>query len=410
MDQAAESLRVAHDALHRERPAWSSVLGTTSGPVVGAEETAGNLPRGVVMLEYCLWRDDLLVWAVTSEGLVSWARLSAGTQVSRAAVAFAAACGRRPGAFAKGDVRKPGEELSAALLSPVREVIEKSRGVVVVPHGVLHTVPFQALPWQGGMLAEGRALTYLPSASVLASLPSQAEPKLSGPMLAVGVSTPVTYRPPQGGQLPLLPLPGARAEAVFAANIFPRSQALLDEAAQADHVRDLAPHYKLLHFAAHCEVVPASPLETAIVLADGGLPMHSVVALPLHAELVALSACSSAAGPVTQGDEVLSLTRALLMAGAHSAVVTLWKVYDFSTSLLMFKFYSRLRDGTPPVVALSEAQSWLRSLRRREAMAAMDDLGVPIRSRVSMPPRDFDHPYYWAPFQFVGRPLPLPSG
>jgi CHAT domain-containing protein len=223
-------------------------------------------------------------------------------------------------------------------------------------------------------------------------------------MLAAGVSTPGTYRLPNGGQLPLLPLPGARAEAEYAARLFPGSTALLDGDAQVEHIRDLAPRHKLIHLAAHCEVVPASPLETTIVLADGGLPMHSFVAMALDAELVTLSACSSAIGPVTQGDDVLNFTRALLIAGAHAAVVTLWKVQDVSTSLLMSKFYIRLREGAAPPVALQEAQTWLRSLRRQEAVSAMDDLGLP---RASVPSRGFDHPYHWAAFQFVGRPLPL---
>jgi len=143
----------------------------------------------------------------------------------------------------------------------------------------------------------------------------------------------------------------------------------------------------------------------------------------LNAELVVLSACDTARGAATGGDDVLGLTRALLAAGARRAIVSLWPVDDVSTSLLMGRFYGRLRDGAGPVEALTSAQRDLRTMRPAEiadalatveeclrktgATETMTPLPVAARPRVPAAPAEtlppvYDHPYYWAPFILIG--------
>ena len=88
-----------------------------------------------------------------------------------------------------------------------------------------------------------------------------------------------------------------------------------------------------------------------------------------------LSACQSGVGTVKGGDEVQSLNRAFLYAGAAGVISSLWNVADQSTYQLMTFFYQALKKR-PPDDALREAQ---------------------IRLMKTNP-----SPYHWAAFYLTG--------
>src|SRR5262249_20727103 len=143
-------------------------------------------------------------------------------------------------------------------------------------------------------------------------------------------------------------------------------------------------------------------------------------------ELVVLSACESALGRRAGGEGFLGFAQPLLAKGAHSLVLSLWKVDDTATALLMARFYRNLlgrRDGLskplPKAEALAGAKRWLRGLEVEEDGAAWAEVargelrplatpGRPgPRERTGPRPagrRRYDHPYYWAAFILVGDP------
>jgi len=94
-----------------------------------------------------------------------------------------------------------------------------------------------------------------------------------------------------------------------------------------------------------------------------------------HCELAVLSACDTNVGVRRAGQGVASLQKALHIAGARSAVTSLWKVPDEATKELMLDFYRRMWvEGKPKSVALWEAKMKIR--------AAKDEEGRPLhRSR-----------------------------
>jgi hypothetical protein len=101
-------------------------------------------------------------------------------------------------------------------------------------------------------------------------------------------------------------------------------------------------------------------------------------------ELVVLSACDTAVGAVETGEGVLGLRRALVLAGAESSVMSLWKVDDDATRELMVSFYGKLlRDGLGRAEALRRAQL-----------------------EIAEQPR-WRHPAYWASFVLSGSFAPL---
>src|SRR5262249_18080918 len=148
----------------------------------------------------------------------------------------------------------------------------------------------------------------------------------------------------------------------------------------------------------------------------------------LNAGLVALSAGETALGREAGGDGYVGFTQALLLSGARSVCLSLWKVDDTATALLMPRFYANLlgrRPGLtapmPKAEALHEAKTWLRGLRRAGVLAAIAGLSggavrlEPAQGRQAVElaatvpaggenDRPYAPPHFWAAFVLVGDP------
>ncbi len=117
---------------------------------------------------------------------------------------------------------------------------------------------------------------------------------------------------------------------------------------------------------------------------DGLLTAEDVSGLDLlDTELVVLSACETGLGEIRTGEGVFGLRRAFVLAGAKALVMSLWKVPDDATRLLMKDFYRRLLAGEGKADALRDAQ---RTLREKP---------------------EYADPFYWGAFICQGDPGPL---
>lgn len=121
---------------------------------------------------------------------------------------------------------------------------------------------------------------------------------------------------------------------------------------------------------------------------NGILTGLDVVGLNLTGtKLVVLSACDTGLGDYVDGEGVFGLRRAFVMAGAHTLVMSMWKVPDAQTKDLMVKFYKHLLDDQMPrAAALRKAQLAIRSNPETA------------------------HPYYWGAFICQGMHQPLEGG
>lgn len=94
---------------------------------------------------------------------------------------------------------------------------------------------------------------------------------------------------------------------------------------------------------------------------DGILTGDEIAALDLSGcRLVVLSACETGLGDMTDYEGVMGLQRAFKLAGAQTIVMSLWKVRDDVTALLMTRFYDHLMSGRTPHEAMREAQREVR--------------------------------------------------
>jgi CHAT domain-containing protein len=157
---------------------------------------------------------------------------------------------------------------------------------------------------------------------------------------------------------------------------------------------------------------------------DGLLTAEEVTGLELsETELVVLSACDTGLGEIRTGEGVFGLRRAFFMAGARTLVLSLWKVSDAATTVLMERFYENLTvRGLGRSAALREAQLALRDITIAELRAAG------LAPEMSAQPREgeieelralgglndepgehrpFADPYYWGAFICQGDPAPL---
>jgi CHAT domain-containing protein len=276
----------------------------------------------------------------------------------------------------------------------------------VVPHDVLHYLPFHALySPQEKYLVEDHTISYLSSASLLQFVAGK---RRDGSKKILAIGNPRTKS--ERDNLPL-----AELEAAEIRNHFPSSLVLMRAAAGEAQIKRLSPDYDILHFAAHAELSEKDPLASSILLGDGAgedgqLEVREIFEMNLKASLVVLSGCETALGALSNGDEFIGLTRAFLYAGTPSVVASLWNVDDASTAYLMSNFYGNLKTKTK-AEALRQAQLALirgdgrSKLLARRGIGGMGKLGeVPAAKEPSQGSASLStsHPYFWAPFILVG--------
>ncbi len=317
------------------------------------------------LLEYYYQGDDLYTFVVMRDR-IQGVKLN-GANVAKEIEAFRKAL-EDPKSDRAGESSRT---LYARLIQPVAAQIGTKR-VLVVGHGVLHYLPFAALSDGAGYLVDRYSLRLLPSASVLQFLKGRQAQK-SGSLLAFG-------NPDLGD--PQYDLKFAQDEVQAIAKTFPQAKVLVRKEATKGAFRSLAPQFSYLHLATHGQFDPDAPLKSGLLLAkdaqgDGFLSLGDLYSLRLNADLVTLSACETGLGKVSNGDDVVGLTRGFLYAGSSSIVASLWEVDDRATSLLMTELYSNLKQ-TDKREALRRAQLTTK--------------------------KQYPHPFYWAAFQLTGMP------
>lgn len=383
--------------LKLSNPEYASLVSVD--PLSLQEIQSELLGENVTLIEYFVAEDQTIAFVLTRDSFqaaqlpITREALNNRVSAFRDLVALEA---QQPEGRLTHDRVAAAQALFNILFSPLSPHLSHHT-LVIVPHNVLHYLPFAALADEEGTpLAARYTLSFAPSASALSYAQDNRNPE-EGRLLALG--NPTTDLPP---------LAFAEGEVQAVSTFYASHATLLGPEASEAAFRAAAPSADWIHLAVHGEFNPVSPLFSTLHLAgestaddstgpvlspvegltprtaltsdtDGRLEVHEVFNLDLReANLVVLSACQTKLGELSRGDELVGLTRAFLYAGTPTVVATLWEVDDEATGVLMTAFHRHLREGIGPAAALRAAQE---EVRANEKWAA---------------------PYYWAGVQVIG--------
>jgi CHAT domain-containing protein len=313
----------------------------------------GALPPNTTLVSYFVTDDAVHAWALDRTTL-----RYVSLPIDRKALERAQCAAMRFSAGVRG-VRlldrscesSTAEELYEQLFAPLRAHIRNSR-LIIVPHGVLHYLSFGAFrnPRTRRYLIEDYTIIYAPSASSIRFMRDKETP-VKGKALVIGAPAGVSPE-----------LPGAMREAMMVGNKL-RSAPMVGAAAKESLLYQLKGDVDLVHIAAHGFYDADTPLFSRLALAegdgsDGNLEVHEILSdVDLTGvNLVVLSACQTALGKISAGDEIVGLTSALLYAGTRGVISTLWEIDDDAAAALMSHFYDRLLHGDSAANALRFAQ------------------------------------------------------
>lgn len=263
-----------------------------------------------------------------------------------------------PSARAAATVRATADRLDRLLLRPLR--LPPDAPLVIVPTGLLHGLPWTALP-----SVAGRSATVAPSAAVWlgedAWRPSRPAPA-TGPAVTVVAG-------PQ--------LPGADEEVRRVAAQYPTAQWLAGPAATTSAVVAALEGADVAHLAAHGSFRADSPLFSSVLLADGPITVYELERLRRAPQTVVLASCDAAVNAVHVGDELVGTASALIGLGVRWVIAPVMPVPDGSTVTFMVALHQLMSAGRSPAAALAGAR-----LDQDEAVAAAficigcDDAGV----------------------------------
>jgi CHAT domain-containing protein len=143
---------------------------------------------------------------------------------------------------------------------------------------------------------------------------------------------------------------------------------------------------------------------------DGILTAQEISRLDLRGlDLVVLSACETGLGEIT-GDGVFGLQRGFKKAGAQSILMSLWKVDDTATQMLMTQFYTNLTSGMSKRKSLLEAQRYVREYEEEETITTngnltsfqkkqLENKDISVMQKTdTQPVHPYSDPKYWAAF------------
>ena len=375
-----------------------------------------------------------VAYVLRPQGEPGWVDLGEAESIDRLAREV-----RSKYAAGDGTAERPARDLDKIVMEPVRKLLGAATDVFLSPDGELNLVPFSALTDENGEYLVNRyRFTYLSSGRDLLRLALRADARegamiLAAPDYGDARQKPVAtaersergQRSVDMGSIRFSPLPGTLAEARQIAGILGNSR-LLTGAQATEGVLKAMRGPRLLHLAthgffladlptpslaeaqrgiSHIESVgelprsrvamPENPLlRSGMALAganrrasgqdDGILTAMETMSLDLAGtQLVVLSACETGVGTVRTGDGVYGLRRALVLAGAETQIMTLWRIDDEVTRRLMAEYYQKIIKG----------------MGRSDAMR---DVTLKMLSNPKTA-----NPKYWASFIVSGDPSPL---
>jgi len=236
------------------------------------------------------------------------------------------------------------------------------QGLIIIPHGPLHLLPWAGLIYKRKRLFEYCPISILPNFSSILHL--------SGPFSdspAVAIVGPPDYKRLKG----FVPLPGAEKECERIREIYSTKnriigRVLIGKASTEKAFWQLAQNTDasgaVLHVACHGLSEPDDPMHSGLILSDGRIDASEIASSQISFGEVILSGCSTGWRPQKvkdielTGDDILGLPGAFLEAGVRSILLSIPPADDDATCEFMSQYHQRRFNGKSPMVSMQETQ------------------------------------------------------
>ncbi len=236
-------------------------------------------------------------------------------------------------------------------------------GLIVIPHGQLHLIPWAGLIYKGKRLFEYLPTSILPNLSCITNFHNSLviSPK-------AGFIGPPDYD--QFDALANLEL--ARHEVQACAQIHRDNGTLVKKEMIGNDANSKnywaltsALDNGLLHISCHGVLEPFEPMNSGLLFSNEKLDAAEIISHRTNISEVILSACSSGWRPMEAqnvklvGDDILGLPSAFLEAGAKSVLVSVPPAGDATTAEFMQHYHQQRASGNLPMSSLQATQKYM---------------------------------------------------
>ncbi len=363
------------------------------------EEVQAELDKNSCIIEYCIGKHQLFIFLISN----SFCDIKT--------VPLPADFARRISTFNNSvrtvDEQKyltTGAQLYDVLIRPLRSKLSGKNRLVIIPDGVLHSVPFETLiediPHDYGKPINFSTLKYLvrsfeisysysasfyldrlqdeqresrDAQSFVGFAPVFSDGERNNHVLTTSLRSfahdssalrVVVINNQQFGELKY-----SEKEVNLIAEYFQQagklSRSFVRKSASEDNFKLNAGKYSYIHIATHGLINDEHPELSMLLFSqppdtlgpeDGILFAGETYDLNLRAELITLSCCECGRGKYIKGEGMMAMARGFFYSGAENVMFSLWKVYDREANDLMLDFYRRVLGGETFSSSLREAK------------------------------------------------------
>ncbi|WP_025666867.1 CHAT domain-containing protein [Aquimarina megaterium] len=322
------------------------------------------LNTNTTLVEYFVGEKDLYVFVINND-TIDFKRLPIINELTKSIKEL------RKQILNQQDLKENSKRIFTALLKN----LDLKENLILVTDNVLNYVPFEVLHTGKGYMLKEYAISYVGSATVLKALTERSLKTAKG-MKWSGFAP--KYENDNS-------FASSYAEIKSVSKMM-KGKAYLDEEASVKNFIAETANSSILHLATHAEIDKKNAMMNKLIFSENGnkniLMASDIYGLSIPSEMIVLSACNTGFGKLEKGEGVMSMSRAFHYAGAKSTVMSLWKVPDKETSVIMNYFYKSLKKGYAKDRALQQAK--------------LQYLG-------SVKDNALKHPFYWAGFVVSGN-------
>jgi CHAT domain-containing protein len=248
-----------------------------------------------------------------------------------------------------------------------------ANSLVIIPHGILHLVPWSGLIHGNNRLFEYLPVGILPNLNSLLTLGENSyQPNL---VAMVGVSSYPNEVKKKLGDLPSVYHGIKEIQTMYEEVKIADTYCLLDDKATEQEfwklVNRIKGHGNVLHISCHGTIMPKEPMNSGLLLYDSKVDAAEVALARLNFDEVVLSACSTGWRPfeveklalvenlILDADEILGIPAGFLESGAKSVLVSISKAQGKTARTLTTHYHRQRLAGNSPLVAFQSAQKLL---------------------------------------------------